>query len=147
MEQIVTVIAVRPGELATVEHLRPSACSGDCHQCAGCGAVRQTMRLTARNPIGAQPGDRVLLQSKSQAVLKMVFVVYCLPLVLFFLGYGLGVALKGLPALLGGAGFALGAALIVLYNRRITRSGQVTYTIVGYAPGDAHQRKEESMEC
>lgn len=147
MEQTVTVIALEPGDVALVEHLRPSACSGDCHRCAGCGAVQQTMRLRANNPIGAQVGDWVKLHSSSRVVLKAAFVVYFLPLVLFFLGYGLGSALGFFPAALACLGFALGVAVIVIYNRRVSRSGEVTYTIVGYADGASHERKKENLEC
>ena len=40
MEQIVRVREVRPDGMATVIHFRQSACSGDCHQCSGCGASK-----------------------------------------------------------------------------------------------------------
>ena len=53
MEQLVRVKEIYPDGTAQVLHIRESACSGDCHQCSGCGAVKQTMLLTAVNAIHA----------------------------------------------------------------------------------------------
>ena len=39
MEQKVRVKKVNSDGTAQVLHIRQSACSGDCHQCAGCGAA------------------------------------------------------------------------------------------------------------
>ena len=62
MEQQAQVIRIVNNTTARVAVKRKSACSGDCHKCAGCGAVEQTLRLTADNPLGAQKGDIVWLE-------------------------------------------------------------------------------------
>ena len=129
MEQLVKVAQVHEDGTATVVHTRLSACSGDCHKCSGCGAAKEVMCLEAENPIGARAGDLVRIQSESAPVLKAALVLYVLPLVLFFLGYGLGAWLNISPGLLGGIGFCLGIGGVVLYDRRMARKDKTVYTI------------------
>ena len=117
---------------AQVAHERLSACSGDCHKCAGCGAVSQTMILTARNPIGAQPGDLVIIRSGSGKVLAAAAVLYIIPLVLFFGCYLLGETLWQLGGLMGCAGFFAGIAVAAVYDRRVLKKKKTVYTITGY---------------
>ncbi len=126
MEQTVKVLQQLPDGTARVVHIRESACSGDCHKCAGCGAAKESIQLIACNPIGAPAGSLVVVKSDSGPVLKAAAVLYMLPLALFFLGYFLG----GIWAAF--AGFALSIAAIVIYDRRMAKTNTV-YTITGYA--------------
>ena len=59
MRSKATVKRLLPHGRAEVSVVRESACSGDCHHCAGCGAVRQTLTVQAENPISARPGSLV----------------------------------------------------------------------------------------
>lgn len=127
MEQLVRVKEVYDNGTAQVYRIRESACSGDCHKCAGCGAARETITFPAANPIGAAAGDVVTVSSASGPVLRAAAVTYLLPLALFFLGYAL------LGGWGGGAGFALGVAGIVVYDRRVAKKERTEYTITGYA--------------
>ena len=129
MEQTVRVKEVYEDGTALVMHIRLSACSGDCHKCSGCGAARETMLLKALNPIGAEPGTLVKIRSESVPVLKAAAVLSVLPLLLFFLGYGLGAAAGLSPGWLSFAGFALGILLVVLYDRRLQKKDKTVYTI------------------
>ena len=131
MEQTVRVKEVYSDGTALVVHIRQSACSGDCHQCAGCGAAEESLTLRARNHIGAEAGDLVVIRSESGPVLTAAAVLYVLPLVLFFIGYLLG-AIWNLGALVGGLAFALGIALAVVYDRLVARKRKTVYTITGY---------------
>ena len=140
MEQIVRVREAHGDGTATVFLQRESACSGDCHKCAGCGAVKEFMVFEARNPIGAQRGDLVVIESETQAVMKAVGIFYVLPLVLFFAGFLLG-ELWDLGALFGGLGFVGAIALAVIYDRKIAKKEEV-HTITGYA-GDYLLRSVE----
>lgn len=90
MEQLVKVQKLNPDGTAQVQMIRQSACSGDCHQCSGCGAAQQTLAFTARNAIGAEPGDLVVVRSASGPVLAGAAVLYMLPLVLFIALYLVG---------------------------------------------------------
>lgn len=132
MEQRVRVQKCNADGTAQVLRLRESACSGDCHKCSGCGAVQQSMLLTARNPVGAKPGDLVVIQSASGPVLAGAAVLYMVPLVLFFLGYFLGARLWGKGGLAGCIAFCLGIALAAVYDRKVTRKQNTEYTITGY---------------
>ena len=133
MEQLVKVRKLHPDGTATVVHIRQSACSGDCHKCSGCGAAQETITLIAQNPIGAPVGARVKVESATAPVLKAAAVLYLLPLVLFFLGYLLGVVFWGAGGLFGGLGFLLGIAAVIAYDRRMAKKGKTEYTITGYA--------------
>ena len=140
MEQIVRVKETQNDGTATVFLQRESACSGDCHKCAGCGAAKEFMVFEARNPIGAQRGDLVVIESETQAVMKAVGIFYVLPQVLFFAGFLLG-ELWNLGALFGGLGFVGAIALAVIYDRKIAKEEEV-HTITGYA-GDYLLRSVE----
>ncbi len=131
MTQTVRVYQCNDDGTAEVFCVRESACSGDCHKCAGCGAVKQTMQITANNPIGAKVGDEVIIQSKTGPVMAAAFMLYVLPLVLFFLGYLLG-SLYGAPALTACAAFALGIGAVVAYDRLVVKKQNSVYTIIGY---------------
>lgn len=131
MEQLVRVRQINDDGTAQVVHIRESACSGDCHKCSGCGAVKQAMLLDAFNPIGAQPGDMVHIRSESGPVLVGAVVLYLVPLVLFFAGYLLGEP-WGMGPLMGCLAFVLGIGLAVLYDRLVARKQKTVYTIVRF---------------
>ena len=132
MEQLVRVKETFDDGTAMVIHVRESACSGDCHKCSGCGAAKETILLKAKNPIGAARGDLVKLESTSGPVLKAAAVLYLLPMVMFFLGYYVGDVLLGLGALVGCLAFAASIALAVLYDRKIAKLDQTSYTITEF---------------
>ena len=88
--------------------------------------------LTAENPIGAGPGDTVVISSETGPVLTGAAVLYMLPLVLFFAGYALG-ALWQLGALIGCLAFVLGIGLCVLYDRKFAKKRKTIYTITEFA--------------
>ncbi len=132
MEQVVSVQQVYENGTAQVLRIRESACSGDCHKCAGCGSSQQEMLLTVQNPIGAKQGDRVILRTETAPVLKAAVMLYILPLVLFIGGYLAGEWLWKNGIVLSLAGLLLGFALVRAYDRHLSKK-HTTYTITGYA--------------
>ena len=126
MEQLVRVQKCNEDGTAQVIHIRQSACSGDCHKCSGCGAVQQTMLLTANNPIGAKPGQVVTVRAESGPVLAAAAVLHLLPLALFFVGYLVAKALGGC------LGFVLGFVIAALYDRKVAAKKKTVYTITGF---------------
>jgi sigma-E factor negative regulatory protein RseC len=96
------------------------------------------MIVTAENPIRAEVGDFVTLSSDTGTVMKAIFVVYLVPLVLFFAGFALGIYMGWSGPLMGGLGFALGVAFAVWFDRHSAKQGETVYTITGYAPGQGH---------
>ena len=132
MEQIVRVKRTYDDGTAQVLHIRESACSGDCHKCSGCGAAKEGIVLTVKNPIGAKTGDFVTIEAATGPVLRGAAVLYMMPLLLFFLGYALG-AVWGRGGLAGCLSFLLGIALVIVYDRRVAAKANTAYTITGYA--------------
>ena len=134
MEQIVRVHKLCENGKAQIIHVRESACSGDCHECAGgCTAAKETMLIEADNPIGAQVGDFVRMESDTKSVMAAVAVMYVLPLVLFFAGYALGAWLGISGGLMGSAGFVLGLLVAIAADRHQQKHQTTVYTLVGYA--------------
>ena len=133
MQQRVRVLNCDDKGSAQVVCVRQSACSGDCHKCSGCGAVEQAMIFTARNPIGARPGDLVIVESATGPVLKAAAVLYLLPLVLFVAGYLIGMQWN-LGGLVGGLAFVLSIGLTVAYDRLVMKKKNTEYTIIGFVP-------------
>lgn len=131
MEQIVKVCHVMEDGTAQVVKMRESACSGDCHKCAGCGAAREMLVLNAKNPIGAKPGDKVVLRSDSAPVLQAAAILYILPLILFLAGYLLGEAFWGKGMVLGLCALALSLIPVRWANRYLTK--KMVYTITAFA--------------
>lgn len=133
MEQTVKVRRLLPDGKAEVIRIRESACSGECHKCAGCGAAQQTMLFTAENPIGAEVGDMVVVTTETAPVLKAAAILYIMPLLLFLAGYIAGSCLGCGAGWLGAAGFLLGIAGVVWYDRRTAKKKNTIYTITGFA--------------
>lgn len=131
MEQKAKVRQIYDNGTAQVMVIRESACSGDCHKCSGCGAVKETLLFDAVNAIGAAPGELVIIKSESGPVLAGAAVLYMVPLALFFLGYFLG-DLIGLGGLAGCLGAVLGFLLAGIYDRKVTAKKNTVYTITGY---------------
>lgn len=131
MQQRATVTRLLPAGRAELTVRRKSACSGDCHQCGGCGTVEQTLRLTAENPIGAQVGDRVLVESASGVVLTAAILVYLLPLAAFLGGYLAALSLGAWAFAVGGVCFALGLIPALAYDRRV-KHRPPRYTVVSF---------------
>ena len=112
--------------------VRESACSGDCHKCSGCGAAKETLVLTVKNPIGAKEDDLVIIQSASGPVLAAAAIAYMVPLVLFIAGYLAGEHLWARGPLIGILGFALGIFGAVAYDRLVAKKKNTEYTIIRY---------------
>jgi sigma-E factor negative regulatory protein RseC len=73
------------GSMAKVKTSRHN----DCENCGSCPG-NAAMVLDARNPVGAKPGQRVMIEIKEADMLKSAFIVYMLPLIAIFAGAMLG---------------------------------------------------------
>ena len=124
MEQVVRIREVYPDGTALAVHRRQSACSGDCHQCSGCGAAQETMLLRVDNPIGAAPGDLVTITGETAPVLRAAAV----------LGHS--------GALWGGAAVILSICLNFAYDRRVAKPKTILYTVTAFA-GENRKKTEE----
>lgn len=97
-------------------------------------AAKEQVTVCAENLIGAKPGDRVVMETATRQIYGAVFLVYVLPVTLFFLGYGLGCWLLDRGTLTGIGGFMLGIAAAVVLSQWNLRLGRaIRYRIVSYA--------------
>ena len=116
---------------AEVAVTRMTACGGNCGSCETC-MLQSELKTVANNLVGAAPGQRVIIESKSSAVFGAVFLVYVMPLALFLAGYavayyaGLG---EGACIVSSFAGLAVGALALVL-SQRGKRKKTISYDII-----------------
>lgn len=132
MTQIATIEKLLDAEHAQIAVARQTACGHDCSECAGCGVSGAPVYARARNPIGAMPGQKVVVESNTKNMLGIIALVYLVPVVLFLLGYLLaglffGTAGQYTAAILA---FALGLIPAVLYDRRLRRQGGMEFQII-----------------
>ncbi len=96
MKQI-GVIVERIGDKAKVKIQRHTACS-KCGRCDG-GLHRlespRDLVVVVENPLDAQEGQVVQLETADRGVLWAAFLAYILPLINFFLGFWVGQRLAG----------------------------------------------------
>jgi len=133
MTQIATVSRIIDSNYAEISVPRKSACGHDCEECAGCGVTGAAVLARAANPIGAQIGEKVVVQSETSKMLGIVAFVYLIPVVLFLLGYVIMAVLTPNVALQYGvavAGFFVGIVAAILYDRKLRERGGLTFTIV-----------------
>ncbi len=132
MTQIATVERTLPNGRAEISVARQSACAHDCHDCAGCGASASPVRAVVENPIGAQAGQKVVVESETKKVFGIILLVYMLPIALFLLGYFAAAFLpgEGTRVAVAIAAFFCGILPAVFFDRRMKRSGGLTFTIV-----------------
>ena len=133
MTQDAVVTKLLPDNMAEVAVARTTACGGNCGSCESC-IFQSQLKTPARNLVGAKPGQRVIIQSKSSAIYKAALLVYVFPMVLTVLGYVLAY-LAGAPegAYVGAAfaGLVLGAAVVVLSQRmKKDKDKEISFDIV-----------------
>ena len=131
MTQVATVERIIDSEYAEISVPRKSACGHDCEECAGCGMTGAAIKAKAKNVIGAQPGQKVIVESSTQKLLGVVALVYLLPVVFFLMGYFLSEGLsESVRYVIAIAAAALTMIPIVLYDRHARRTDALTYTIM-----------------
>ena len=133
MTQIATVERILDADHVEISVPRKSACGHDCEECAGCGVSGASVYARASNPIGAQPGQKVVVESSTKKMLRIVVLVYLIPVVLFLAGYVITSMLTASVAVqyaVAGAGFVLGIVFAILYDRRLRARGGLTFNIV-----------------
>ncbi|MBQ4527346.1 MAG: SoxR reducing system RseC family protein [Clostridia bacterium] len=67
-------------KIATVSIKKTSACSHDCSECSICTMPSYEMEVA--NPVGAMPGDSVVIEADTKKILFSSLLVYMLPVFL-----------------------------------------------------------------
>ena len=133
MTQIATVERIIDEDHAVISVPRKSACGHDCEECAGCGVTGAAVHAKAVNTVGAKVGQKVVVQIDTKKMLRIVALVYLIPVILFLLGYlipalmGTSVALQ---YALAGIGFFVGIVGAIVYDRNLRSRGGLSFTIV-----------------
>jgi len=145
------VVLETKGNTARVKVLRSTMCEG-CEKrgngssCA-CGALvgaNRVMICEADNPLCANPGDAVEVETDSSVVLGYAALVFVLPIVVFFLAYTAADMFTQsvyIPWIAGGLGFVLSFIPILITDRiRSRKSPQIRIISV------LHNHDEENEE-
>lgn len=131
MTQIATVEKILPGGFVEISVPRKSACGHDCEECAGCGMTGAAIHARAKDPVGVRPGQKVVVESATRKILRVVALVYLLPVVGFLLGYFLSEGLaEGVRYAIAIGAAALAFLPSVAYDRHAKKTEALTYTVV-----------------
>ena len=134
MTQDAVVTRCLDGDTAEVVVTRATACGSNCGSCEAC-VFQNELKTVARNLIGARPGQRVLIESKSAQVYGAILLVYIVPIVLAVLGcfaaYAAG-ASEGICVLCTFLGFLLGAVIIVATQRMKKNKSNIRFDIIKF---------------
>ena len=108
MTQIATVERILDADHAEISVPRKSACGHDCE-------------------------EKVFVESSTKNMLRIVVLVYLIPVVLFLAGYVIMSLLTDSVAAqyaVAAAGFAAGIVFAIFYDRRLRARGGLTFNIV-----------------
>ena len=73
-------------DTAEVAVVKKSSCGENCKSCSGGCRLSENI-VSAKNTIGAKIGEVVEIEASSKAVLGRAFLIYILPLAVFFAAY------------------------------------------------------------
>lgn len=116
------IVVRRDASGTWVRPVRGESCAGCSSRgaCHSLGGGREEDEVAVLNPVGAQPGDAVILKLETPALLKATFVIYLFPILMLLLGAGIGEWIakaaaidSPLPAAAAGFG-ALAVGLLVM---------------------------------
>ena len=134
MTQDAIVFKCLNDEMAEVVVTRATACGSNCSSCEAC-VFQNELKTVARNLIGAKPGQKVLIESKSSRVYGAILLVYIVPILLAIIGcfsaYAVG-ASEGICVLCTFLGFMLGAAVVVISQKLKRDKQSITFDIVSF---------------
>ena len=134
MTQDAVVFRCLDDERAEVVVTRATACGANCESCEAC-VYQNELKTVARNLIGARPGQKVLIESKSSKVYGAILLVCIVPILLAVLGcfsaYAMG-ASEGICVLCTFLGFLLGAVVTVVTQRLKRDRNPITFDIIKF---------------
>ncbi len=124
------VTKLMPNNTAEVVVTRLTACGGNCGRCEGCVCDNE-VRAIANNPLGAKPGQKVVIESQSSKVFGAVALVYIMPIVLFLAGYLAAAAVgasEGVCIAVSFGALLLSAVILVVSQKR--KKEKITFNII-----------------
>ena len=123
-------------------------CGSGCEACAGCSRKSARRTISAENDAGAHIGDRVILEAPGETVATAAFLVLLLPVALAVGGYALvkSFAPWGFALAASALGLAVGAALCVLYGKKLGKRSSTVYRVTGVLPAEEEDGPGEKPE-
>ena len=134
MTQDAVVFRCLDNERAEVVVIRATACGANCESCEAC-VYQNELKTVARNLIGARPGQKVLIESKSSKVYGAILLVYIVPILLAVLGCFAASAMgasEGICVLCTFLGFLMGAVVTVVTQRLMRDRNPITFDIIKF---------------
>jgi len=132
MTQDAVVYRCLNDQTAEVVVTRATACGSNCASCEAC-VFQNELKTVARNLIGARPGQKVLIESKSSHVYGAILLVYIVPILLAvvccFTAYAAG-ASEGICVLCTFLGFILGSVIVVITQRLRKNKNPISFDII-----------------
>jgi sigma-E factor negative regulatory protein RseC len=131
VKQTVRVVEIIEKNLFSVEIHRESACGGNCSSCKGCTSASEKVLALAYNPVGAEVGDMVVVESRRGDIYGIAALIYMVPVLLLMFGYIFADSLFSSPYAPGiGAalGFAMGIFVAVVFGKRKKEKVYLTVT-------------------
>ena len=132
MTQDAVVFRCLNDQTAEVVVTRATACGSNCASCEAC-VFQNELKTVARNLVGARPGQRVLIESKSSHVYSAILLVYIVPILLAvlscFTAYAAG-ATEGICVACTFLGFLLGSVITVLTQRLKKNKNPIRFDII-----------------
>lgn len=117
--------------------------SGACENCASRGACHamggeKEVEVEVLNPVGARPGDLVVIKIDTSPLLKATFLIYLFPILLLMAGAGAGEWISrsigwdssAPAAVLGFGSLAGGLVLVKILGRRLSQQNAYRPRIV-----------------
>jgi sigma-E factor negative regulatory protein RseC len=128
MTQEASVVRLLPDNKAEVLVNRRSGCGGNCSGCDGCSFTDQEIRVVAGNRAQAEPGQRVLVETKTSLIFRFAFLTYIVPILFLLMGYIIGVLLHWPDMLCIAVGFLLLGLSVFVMIRLFRNRKKLTIT-------------------
>lgn len=125
------VTKLLPDNTAEVTVIRMTACGGSCGSCEACKCDSE-VKVVAANPLGAKPGQKVVVESRTADIFGAALLVYILPIVLLLAGYIAGTAMgagEGKCIIIAFAVMTVGTVLALIIQRR-RKKETIAYNII-----------------
>ena len=135
MTQDAVVTKVLPNNMAEVAVARTTACGGNCPSCESC-IFQSEIKTLAQNRIQAQPGQKVVIATKSKDIFGAAALVYLMPIVLMLLSYAVAARLgaaEGLRIAVSFLAVLLSAGILVLTQRSQKNRDKIRFEIIQFA--------------
>ena len=123
LEETGMVVSVS-SDRAKVALVRSEAC-GDCAAKSMCHPTSEGLReMEVANPMGAKPGEKVIISLPPEALLKATTLAYLFPATLMVVGATVGWSLKGtdMGALLGALTGLVASSLYIYIHGRMKKA-------------------------